>query len=147
MTDVQAALGIHQLKKLDGFIATRARYAQIYSEAFALLPEIATPEVTTGQRHAWHLYVIQVMLDRIEIDRAQFIQELRARNIGTSVHFIPVHLHPYYQERFGYRRGDFKQAEQLYDRIVSLPLYPGMTDEDVHDVVRAVQDVVGLNRR
>ena len=147
MTDVQAALGIHQLKKLDGFIATRARYAQIYSEAFALLPEIATPEVATGQRHAWHLYVIQVMLDRIEIDRAQFIQELRARNIGTSVHFIPVHLHPYYQEKFGYRRGDFKQAEQLYDRIVSLPLYPGMTDEDVHDVVRAVQDVVGLNRR
>lgn len=147
MTDVQAAMGIHQLKKLDGFIATRARYAQIYNEAFALLPEIATPEVTTGQRHAWHLYVIQVMLDRIAIDRDQFIQELRARNIGTSVHFIPVHLHPYYQERFGYRRGDLKQAEQLYDRIVSLPLYPRMTDEDVHDVVRAVQDVVGLNRR
>lgn len=147
MTDVQAALGIHQLKKLDGFIATRARYAQIYNEAFALLPEIATPEVTTGQRHAWHIYVIQVMLDRIKIDRGQFIQELRTRNIGTSVHFIPVHLHPYYQERFGYRRGDLKQAEQLYDCIVSLPLYPGMTDEDVQDVVRAVHDVVGLNRR
>jgi dTDP-4-amino-4,6-dideoxygalactose transaminase len=147
MTDVQASLGIHQLKKLDGFIATRARYAQIYSEAFALLPEIATPQVTPGHRHAWHLYVIQLMLDRIEIDRAQFIQELRTRNIGTSVHFIPVHLHPYYQERFGYRRGDLKQAEQLYDRIVSLPLYPGMTDEDIRDVVRAVQDVVAQNRR
>ena len=146
MTDVQASLGIHQLKKLDCFIATRARYAQIYTEAFALLPEIATPQVTPGHRHAWHLYVIQLMLDRIEIDRAQFIQELRTRNIGTSVHFIPVHLHPYYQERFGYRRGDLMQAEQLYDRIVSLPLYPGMTDEDIRDVVRTVQDVVAQNR-
>ncbi len=147
MTDIQAALGIHQLKKLDSFIAARARYAQMYSEAFAFLPEIAIPKVNPGQRHAWHLYVIQLMLDRIEIDRSQFIQELHAHNIGTSVHFIPVHLHPYYQERFGYRRGDLQQAEQLFDRIVSLPLYPSMTDEDVQDVIRAVQDVVGLNRR
>jgi dTDP-4-amino-4,6-dideoxygalactose transaminase len=147
MTDVQAALGIHQLKKLDGFIATRARYAKIYSQAFALLPEIATPQVTPGHRHAWHLYVIQLNLDQIQIDRAQFIQDLRVRNIGTSVHFIPVHLHPYYQETFGYRRGDFKEAEKLYDRMVSLPLYPGMTEDDVHDVIRAVEDVVGLNRR
>jgi len=147
MTDVQAALGIHQLKKLDGFIATRARYAKIYDEAFAFVPEIATPKVTPGQRHAWHLYIIQLTLDRLEIDRSQFIEELHANNIGTSVHFIPVHLHPYYQERFGYRRGDLPQAEQLFDRIVSLPLYPGMTDEDVHDVIRAVLDVVGKNRR
>jgi dTDP-4-amino-4,6-dideoxygalactose transaminase len=86
-------------------------------------------------------------LERLKIDRAQFIEELRARNIGTSVHFIPVHLHPYYRERFGYRRGDLKHAEDLYDRIVSLPLYPGMTEDDVHDVIGAVRDVIAANRR
>jgi dTDP-4-amino-4,6-dideoxygalactose transaminase len=147
MTDVQAAIGIHQLKKLDGFIKTRARYAALYNEAFADVPEIETPRVHPGRKHAWHLYVIRLALDRLTIDRAAFIEELRARNIGTSVHFIPVHLHPYYRDRFGYGRGDLKQAESLYDRIVSLPLYPGMTVEDVHEVIGAVQKVISINRR
>lgn len=147
MTDVQAAMGIHQLKKLDRFIDTRARYAGLYSEAFADMPEVERPVLHPERKHAWHLYVVRLALERLAIDRAQFIEELRARNIGTSVHFIPVHLHPYYQERFGYRRGDLKQAESLYERIVSLPLYPGMTEDDVRDVTRAVQDVIRTNRR
>ncbi len=147
MTDIQAAIGIHQLKKLDGFIETRARYAALYNEAFADVPEIQTPLVHSGRKHAWHLYVIRLALDRLTIDRAQFIEELRSRNIGTSVHFIPVHLHPYYRDRFSYRPGDLPQAEFLYDRIVSLPLYPGMTVEDVHEVVHAVRTVISGKRR
>jgi dTDP-4-amino-4,6-dideoxygalactose transaminase len=147
MTDVQAALGIHQLKKLDRFIDTRTRYAGLYSDAFADMPEVERPVVHPERKHAWHLYVVRLALERLAIDRAQFIEELRVRNIGTSVHFIPVHLHPYYQERFGYRRGDLKQAESLYDRIVSLPLYPGMTEGDVGDVIQAVRDVISAHRR
>jgi len=147
MTDIQAAMGIHQLKKLDQFIDVRVRYAGMYSEAFAEMVEVETPLVHQDRKHAWHLYVIKLALERLKIDRAQFIEELRAQNIGASVHFIPVHLHPYYQERFGYQRGDLKQAEYLYDRIVSLPLYPGMTEGDVQDVIRAVRSILSSNRR
>ena len=147
MTDVQAAIGIHQLKKLDGFIDTRARYAALYNEAFADVPEIETPRAHPGRKHAWHLYVIRLALERLTIDRAACIEELRARKIGTSVHFIPVHLHPYYRDRFGYGRGDLKQAESLYDRIVSLPLYPGMTVEDIQDVIHAVRNMISTRRR
>ena len=147
MTDIQAGMGIHQLKKLDGFIETRARYAGMYSEAFSEVPEIEMPLIHEDRKHAWHLYVIKLALERLKIDRAEFIEELRAQNIGTSVHFIPVHLHPYYREKFGYRHGDLKQAEYLYDRIVSLPLYPGMKEDDVHDVIRAVRNILSSNRR
>ena len=147
MTDIQAGMGIHQLKKLDGFIETRARYAGMYSEAFSEVPELEAPLVLGDRKHAWHLYVIKLALERLKIDRAEFIEELRAQNIGTSVHFIPVHLHPYYREKFGYRHGDLKQAEYLYERIVSLPLYPGMKEDDVHDVIRAVRNILSSNRR
>ena len=146
MTDIQAAMGIHQLRKLDGFIETRARYAGMYSEAFSDMPEIETPLVHSDRRHSWHLYVIKLALERLKIDRAGFIMELRARNIGASVHFIPVHLHPYYREEFGYRRGDFTTAEDSYDRLVSLPLYPAMTENDVADVICAVRNTVFLFR-
>ena len=147
MTDIQAGMGIHQLKKLDRFIETRARYAGMYSEAFSEVPEIETPLMHGNRKHAWHLYVIKLALERLKIDRAEFIEELRAQNIGTSVHFIPVHLHPYYREKFGYRHGDLKQAEYLYDRIVSLPLYPAMTEDDVYDVIRTVRNILSSNRR
>jgi dTDP-4-amino-4,6-dideoxygalactose transaminase len=147
MTDIQAAMGIHQLKKLDGFIETRARYARMYTEAFADLAEVATPLVHADRKHAWHLYIIKLALERLTIDRAQFIEKLFAEKIGTSVHFIPVHLHPYYRERFGYQRGDLKQAEYFYDQIVSLPLYPSMTEDDIQDVIRVVRNTISSNRR
>jgi dTDP-4-amino-4,6-dideoxygalactose transaminase len=98
-------------------------------------------------RHAWHLYVIQLDLERLTINRAQFIEALRAEKIGTSVHFIPVHLHPYYRQTFGYRKGDFPNAERAYERIVSLPLYPKMTEEDVRDVIAAIDKVVRTHRK
>jgi dTDP-4-amino-4,6-dideoxygalactose transaminase len=141
MTDIQAALGIHQLRRLDDFITIRQRYARLYDEAFADLQGVETPVVRSDRNHVYHLYVIRLDLDRLAVDRAQFIEALKAYNIGTSVHFIPVHLHPFYQERFGYRRGDLPQAEMIYGRIVSLPLYPRMTEADVYDVIQAVHHI------
>ena len=147
MTDIQAALGIHQLARLPSFVESRQRYPRIYDEAFIEMPEISVPIVRPDVYHARHLYVIQLDLDRLTIDRAAFIEALRSEKIGTSVHFIPVHLHPYYRERYGYGRGNFPVAERIYDRIVSLPLYPRMTEVDLKDVIRAVKRVVALNRR
>lgn len=141
MTDIQASLGIHQLRRLDGFIKARQRYAKIYHDALAELDEIQLPITHPERNHAYHLYVIRLNLERLLIDRSRFIEELRKRNIGTSVHFIPVHLHPFYREHLGYRRGDLPTAEYLYDRIISLPLYPSMTDADVQDVIAAVTEV------
>lgn len=147
MTDIQAAMGIHQLAKLEQYLAIRSRYAAWYTDAFGEMPEIQTPIVNGGGRHVWHLYVIQLVLERLTINRAQFIEALHAENIGTSVHFIPVHLHPYYRQTFGYKRGDFPNTERIYDRIVSLPLYPKMTEEDVGDVIAAVNKVVRKHRK
>ena len=145
MTDIQASLGIHQLRRLDDFIRVRQHYASLYDQAFAGLLEVETPLVNSARDHVYHLYVIRLALDRLAIDRAEFIEELKKHNIGTSVHVIPVHLQPFYQERFGYRRGDLPQAEAIYDRIISLPLYPRMTEADVHDVIRAVRSTVTAN--
>jgi len=147
MTDIQAALGIHQLRKLDDFIAIRQRYSRMYDEGFADLPEVERPIIHPDRTHTYHLYVIRLNLEHLTIDRAQFIEELKALNIGTSVHFIPVHLHPYYQEALGYRVGDCPVAERLYERIVSLPLFPRMTEDDVRDVIHAVKDVISRHRR
>ncbi len=147
MTDIQAALGIHQLRKLDGFIEVRRRYARLYDDAFAALPEVETPPVRPGRSHVYHLYPIRLALDRLTIDRSQFIEELRARGIGSSVHFVPVHLHPFYASEFGYCPGDLPCAEDLYRRIISLPLYPAMTEDDVADVIQAVFDVVQRFRK
>ena len=146
MTDIQAALGIHQLRRLDGFIQTRQHYARLYDEAFAGLPEVETPITHPDRDHIYHLYAIRLKLERLRLDRAQFIEELKACGIGSSVHFIPVHLHPFYQERFGYRRGNLPRSEALYDRLVSLPLYPRMTEADVEDVIDAVRYIVIHNR-
>jgi dTDP-4-amino-4,6-dideoxygalactose transaminase len=147
MTDIQAALGIHQLAKQESFLEIRQRYADTYDDAFRDLPEISRPLVKDHIRHSWHLYLIHLESDRLTIDRGQFIEALREENIGTSVHFIPLHLHPYYRDRYGFKRGDFPVAEAIYEGIVSLPLYPKMTLEDVADVIEAVTKVVRKHRR
>ena len=97
--------------------------------------------------HAWQLYILRLNLDRLKISRGQFIEELRTRRIGSSVHFIPLHIHPYYRERYGYEPGDFPVAYGEYQRVVSLPIYSKMTDQDVEDVVDAVVDIVNAFRR
>lgn len=142
MTDIQAALGIHQLRRLDGFITTRQRYAGLYDDAFSELEELVTPVVRSDRTHVYQLYVLRLVPDRLAIDRAQFVEELKTHGIGTSVHFIPVHLHPYYRERMGHRRGDLPRAEAIYDQIISLPLYPHMSEDDARDVIRAVRRIV-----
>lgn len=147
MTDIQAALGIHQLRRLDGFITLRQQYARMFDEAFAAIPEIGTPQTHADRSHIYYLYVIRLQLERLTIDRAQFIEELKALNIGTSVHFIPVHRHPYYRDTFAYPPEAFPVAERLYERIISLPLYPTMSAADVEDVIQAVESVVEQHRR
>jgi dTDP-4-amino-4,6-dideoxygalactose transaminase len=147
MTDIQAALGIHQLRKLPSFIATRQRYAAIYDKALGDMDTVCVPEPSHRGNHTYHLYVIRLVLDKLEIGRAEFIQELTKANIGTSVHFIPVHMHRFYEREFGYGRGSLPRTENVYDEIISLPLYPAMTEEDVIHVAAVVGDLLNKYRK
>jgi perosamine synthetase len=147
LTDIAAAIGIEQLKKCDRFWEARRRIASMYDNGFADLPEIHTPVCRPDMQHAWHLYVIQLELERLRITRNEFIEELKKANIGTSVHFIPLHLHPYYRDTFGYKPQDFPKASAVFERIISLPIYPKMTDADVQEVISAVRKIVREYRR
>jgi dTDP-4-amino-4,6-dideoxygalactose transaminase len=146
MTDIQAALGLHQLKKLPRFHARRRAIAERYQAAFRSAEEFEIPSERNDIEHAWHLYVLRLNLDRVSVTRDQFIHEMRDRNIGCSVHFIPIHLHQYYREKYGYRPEDFPVALREFQRIVSLPLSPRMTDEDVADIIDAVTSIVQRDR-
>jgi perosamine synthetase len=147
LTDLAAAMGIEQLKKCDQFYESRKRIARSYDEAFADLPEIRIPLSANNGQHAWHLYIIQLQTERLKIDRAQFIKALTDHNIGTSVHFIPLHLHPFYRDTFGYQPTDFPQATAVFERIVSLPIYPKMTEKNVEHVIRTVRKLAEEHRR
>lgn len=151
MTDIQASIGLHQLRKLPGFRSRRQEIARKYDEAFLRYEELQIPPAHSDVEHAWHLYVLRLHTERFrfpgrdaspESVRKHFIEQLTARNIGTSVHFIPIHLHPYYRNKYGYEPGDFPRAFQAYRRMLSLPLYPRMSDADVDDVIAAVTDIV-----
>ncbi|MFQ5553893.1 MAG: DegT/DnrJ/EryC1/StrS family aminotransferase [Acidimicrobiia bacterium] len=147
MTDVQAAIGLHQLRRLDGFYARRREIAARYGERFSAEPFFEVPGEMEGVRSAWHLYVLRLRPETLTIDRDRFVAELEKRNIGTSVHFIPVHLHPYYRDRYGYTPDSFPVASAAFERIVSLPLHPGLGDDDVEDVIEAVIDVAVSHHR
>ena len=136
MTDIQAALGSSQLLKLDSFIERRKEIVQKYNKAFQDNGSITIPYQTCENDSSWHLYIIQVPQNRREVFKA-----LQARNIGVNVHYIPVHMLPYYQE-IGYKNTHLPMAEKLYEHIITLPLFPGMTDQDVEDVIQAVQEVL-----
>jgi dTDP-4-amino-4,6-dideoxygalactose transaminase len=142
MTDIQAALGIHQLRRLEQFISRRQQIAALYDEAFSDLPEILLPLRLPGRNHIFHLYPIRLQADQLSGTRSKFIEQLSARNISTSVHFIPLHRHPFYRDRYGYRREQFPVAEEIYHGLLSLPLYPRMNDRDVRDVIDAVRDAL-----
>ena len=142
LTDIACALGIQQLKKLDANLLRRRQIAERYTAAFREIPELISPAVRDEVNPAWHLYPIRLNRGKLKTDRGQVFQALRAENIGVNVHYIPVHRHPYYSERFGYRGGEYPVAEDAYDRLISLPMFHGMTDEDVDDVIRAVNKVV-----
>lgn len=147
LTDIAAALGVEQLKKCTRFYEARKRMAAQFDRAFSAIPGLSTPFVDETVRHAWHLYVIQLELDRLTISRDRFIEELKHANIGTSVHFIPLHLHPFYREALHYDAREFPCATQVFERIISLPLYTKMTDLDQQDVIEAVHAVVDRHAR
>src|SRR5579862_8217672 len=141
LTDIQSAIGIQQLRKLDRFIETRTCYAQIYNQAFAGMDEVDIPSDAPHGRHSWHLYVLRLNLDRLRIDRQVFIEELRRNGVGASVHFIPIPMHPYFAKVLPAGRPCWRTLK-LYPRIVSLPLYPAMAEEQVHHVAQCVKDIL-----
>jgi dTDP-4-amino-4,6-dideoxygalactose transaminase len=147
LTDIAAALGLEQLKRQDEFRAARARIARCYTEAFSDLEEITCPIARPDREHAWHLFAIEIDPTKLQVTRNAFIEALRAEGIGTSVHFIPLHLHPYYRDRFQYQPGDFPRAFAAYERMISLPIYPAMSDGDVQDVIHSVRTIVERERR
>jgi dTDP-4-amino-4,6-dideoxygalactose transaminase len=147
LSDIQAAIGIHQLRKLDAFISARARYAALYQAALETVDEIELPPTHDDRRHSWHLYAIRLNLDALAIDRKAFIEALKARGIGTSVHFIPIPLHPFFRDRASLPQNACPRALDLYARFVSLPLYPAMTEEQVQRVASAIKAIVHATRR
>ncbi len=139
LTDIACALGLAQLPRLPANLARRRAIAARYEKALATISSLALPIVAADVTSAWHLYPVRV---DASLDRAEVFDALRAEGLGVNVHYIPVHLHPYYRSRFGYRGGEFPIAETAYGRLISLPMFHGMTDEDVDDVILAVEKVM-----
>ncbi|HXY15205.1 MAG TPA: UDP-4-amino-4,6-dideoxy-N-acetyl-beta-L-altrosamine transaminase [Terriglobales bacterium] len=146
LSDIACALGLQQLKKLESNLARRRQIASAYTEAFRTVPAIQPPMVRDDVSSAWHLYPIQLELNKLSASREQVFQALRAENIGVNVHYIPVHLHPYYRDRFGYKGGEYPVAEDAYQRLISLPMFHAMTDADVADVIAALRKVIAYFR-
>ncbi|MBI3779308.1 MAG: DegT/DnrJ/EryC1/StrS aminotransferase family protein [Gammaproteobacteria bacterium] len=142
MMDIQAALGLHQLPALDGFIRRRTELALRYQKIFADWPQWTRPGTPAfSHRHAWHLYTPLINPAAAGMDRDAFMQGMKERNIGTGLHYRAVHLYPYYRERYGFKPGDFPNAESIGERIVSLPLFPGLSDADQNRAVAAMADL------
>ena len=144
MMDIQAALGLHQLPALEGFIRRRTELAQRYRKLLAGWPQWTLPGTPPyPHRHAWHLFTPLINPAAAGLDRDAFMEGMKQRNIGTGIHYRAVHLYPYYREHFGFKRGDFPNAESISDRIVSLPLFPGMGDADQDRAIAAMADLFG----
>jgi len=147
MPDVAAAIGLKQLAKAERFRQAREHIAKLYDEALRDCPLRLPVKVRLDDQHAWHLYVVRLELDRLNINRNQFIDELSAAGIGTSVHYIPLHLQPYWQERYDLRREDFPVASRVYEEVVSLPIYPDLSDGDVGRIADTVSSILSRNER
>jgi dTDP-4-amino-4,6-dideoxygalactose transaminase len=139
MTDVQASLGLHQMPRLEEFIRVRADYVEMYDKAFSDIPAIRPLARRPSMRSAHHLYIVLLQPEYLSITRDEFILALKAENIGIGVHFISMHLQPYYRDQRGMKPEDLPVAAAVSQQLLSLPLYPKMTNADVHDVIRAVQ--------
>lgn len=142
MTDIAAAMGLAQLRKAHNMLQRRQQVAHMYNSAFKEEPALQIPHDREDSQHAWHLYMLRLNLDKLRIDRGQFIEQMKLRNIGTSVHFIPLHIHPYYRDSYGYKPEDFPIAYNEYMREISLPIYSSMSDQDVDDVIESVMDII-----
>jgi perosamine synthetase len=141
LTDIQSAIGIVQLGKCDQMRDARAKIAHRYSEAFAPERALQVPTVSDGCDSAWHLYVLRLNLEELSITRSEMIEKLKERGVGTSVHFIPLHMHPYYKNTYGYREEDFPVASKQYQRYLSLPIFPGMTESQIDYVIENVLEI------
>jgi len=139
LSDIQAAIGIAQMHKFETMQARRRKLVEAYQEGLAGLPDLILPEEREGTRHAWHLYIIRLAEERAREQRDDLIEQLKGMGIGVSVHFIPLHLHRYYQQTFNYRPGDFPEAEKQYQAAISLPLYPTLRREEVAFICRALR--------
>jgi perosamine synthetase len=142
LTDIACALGLQQMKRLDVNLARRRQVAARYLAAFRGIRGVLPPQVYCDVDPAWHLYPIRLELEKLSTGRGDIFRALRAENIGVNVHYMPVHRHPYYRERFGYKGGEYPITEEAYERLISLPMFHGISDSDVEDVVRAVSKVV-----
>jgi len=142
LTDIACALGLTQMKGLEANLARRRQIAARYAAEFRNVPGVLPPQTRPNVNPAWHLYPIRLDLTRLSAGRGEVFRALREENIGVNVHYIPVHRHPYYRDRFGYKGGEYPVAEAAYERLISLPMFHGMSDDDVEDVVRAVCKVV-----
>ena len=140
LTDFQSALGLVQLSKCDNMTKLREKIAKRYTDAFSQFEDLITPTVRADRRSSWHLYILRLRLDRLKTDRDTFIHLLQRRGVTCSVHFIPLHLHPYYQRCYGYQAGDFPCAEHEYRACLSLPIFPSMTDDEIEYVIRVVSE-------
>ncbi|SHJ66952.1 UDP-4-amino-4,6-dideoxy-N-acetyl-beta-L-altrosamine transaminase [Paramaledivibacter caminithermalis] len=143
MTDIQATLGISQMKKVNAFLKKRREIAEIYNEELRSIDGVVIPHQLENTNSAWHLYVIKLELEKIKIGRRKIFEELRKRNIGVNVHYIPVYYHPYYQD-LGYSKGLCPNAEKLYEAIITLPLYPMMTKDDIKYIVNSLKEIVDI---
>jgi perosamine synthetase len=146
LTDIQCALGISQLRRLRDWIGRRAEIAARYTAAFRSLAEIEPLTILPDRQSGWHLYVIRLNLEMFRVDRAVIFKALRDRKVGVNVHYIPVHWHPYYQ-RLGYAKGQWPLAENAYERLITIPLFPAMTDNDIGFVIDAVRSVCEAYRK
>ncbi|MGK0184247.1 MAG: dTDP-4-amino-4,6-dideoxygalactose transaminase [Verrucomicrobiales bacterium] len=142
LTDIAAAIGIHQLKRADELHRERTRIAEYYTAHFADVEELILPNLMPDRLHSWHLYVIRLKLDQLTIDRRAFVEALRDLGITTSVHWMPLHMHPYYRDTYGFQPEDFPVAARLYDEILTLPVFPGMSDAQLEHVVNGVRSII-----
>ena len=146
LTDIQSALGLSQIKKLDDFILKRREIVNKYNEAFKELKEIGTPFENEYSKSGYHIYVLLLNLDKLKCGRKEIFEALQAENIGVNVHYLPVYLHPYYK-KLGYKKGECPVAEDIYNRMITIPLFPSMTDKDIKDVIEAVKKVLNYYRK
>jgi dTDP-4-amino-4,6-dideoxygalactose transaminase len=142
ITDMQAALGITQMSKLERFCSRRREIVVAYNKGFKNIPWLKTPVEAEGVKSCFHLYVVQIDFTGIGKNRAEVMKELMSKGVGSQVHYIPVHTQPWYKKTFGYKQGDCLVAEAYYEKCLSLPLFQGMTDEDVQKVITTVLEIL-----
>jgi len=147
MSELHASLGIQQLKKLESFQRRRREIINLYNKELEDLKEITLPYVERNVKHSWHLYVIQLNLEKLSVDRDFIFKALRAENIGVNVHYIPVHFHSYYQNNYNLRKGILPNVEWLFPRLLTIPIFPKMSDNDVFDVINALRKILNYYKK